>query len=44
MSTAEHKAVIKHAEMNGEMQQYAIDCAEVALEEFTTSIKILLPT
>lgn len=34
MSTAERKAVIKHADMNEEMQQDAIDCANVALEKF----------
>jgi len=34
MSTAEKKAVIKHADMNEEMQQDAIDCANVALEKF----------
>lgn len=31
MSTAERKAVIKHADMNEEMQQDSIDCANVAL-------------
>lgn len=34
MSSAERKAVIKHADMNEEMQQDAIDCANVALEKF----------
>ena len=34
MTTAERKAVIKHADMNEEMQQDAIDCANVALEKF----------
>ena len=34
MSTAERKAVVKHADMNEEMQQDAIDCANVALEKF----------
>ena len=34
MSTAERKAVIKHADMNEEVQQDAIDCANVALEKF----------
>lgn len=34
MSTAERKAVIKHADMNEEMQQDAIDCANVALQKF----------
>ena len=34
MSTADRKAVIKHADMNEEMQQDAIDCANVALEKF----------
>lgn len=31
MTTAERKAVIKHADMNEEMQQDAIDNANIAL-------------
>lgn len=34
MATADRKAVIKHADMNEEMQQEAIDCANTALEKF----------
>ena len=34
MSSVERKAVIKHANMNDEMQQNAIDCVNVALEKF----------
>lgn len=34
MATADRKAVIKHADMNEEMQQDAIDCANQALEKF----------
>ena len=34
MSTADRKAVVKHADMGEEMQQDAIDCANVALEKF----------